>query len=80
MKGDSRLLSQSIKEYKSNTGRCRRDVLFEDTDNYTHIDLGKQCLCCDVCVVLVKVNIIHLYSYSLSSTNNFFKSIHHPLM
>ena len=50
VKGDSRPLSQSIKEYKSNTGRCRRDVLFEDTDNYKHIDLGEECLCCDVCM------------------------------
>ena len=52
IKGDSRPLSQSIKDYKNNTDRCRRDCLFEDTDYYEHIDLGKKCLCCDVCMKL----------------------------
>ena len=29
--------------------RCRRDLLFQDTDNYSHLDIGTKCLCCDVC-------------------------------
>ena len=48
IKGDSRPLSQSIKDYKNNTDRCRRDCLYEDTDNNEHIDLGKKCVCYDV--------------------------------
>ena len=52
VKGDSRPLSDSIKDYKSNVTQCRRDLLFEDTDNYEHLDLGKKCLCCDVCMRL----------------------------
>ena len=27
----------------------RRDLLFQDTDNYSHLDMGTKCLCCDVC-------------------------------
>ena len=33
---------------------CRRGFLFQDTDHYKHIDLGKKCLCCDVCMKLCK--------------------------
>lgn len=42
-------LSEPMKDYTDNSDTCRRDLLFEDTDNYEHIDLGKKCLCCDVC-------------------------------
>ena len=40
----------SIKDYVLNSVHCRRDTLFRDIDEYTHIDLGTKCLCCDVCL------------------------------
>ncbi len=48
-KENSHQLTKSIKDYKSNQDVCRRDILFGDMDNYTHIDLGT-CLCCDICM------------------------------
>ena len=51
-KETSHQLSKSIKDYKANTDTCRRDILFKDTDNYIHTDLGKKCLCCDICMKL----------------------------
>lgn len=50
--GSSYHLTQSMKDYKNNKDTCRRDCLFEDTDNYEHMDLGKKCLCCDICMKL----------------------------
>ena len=35
--------------YQKNNSLCRRDLLFQDTDNYSHLDMGTKCLCCDVC-------------------------------
>ena len=43
-----------LPSYRDNMDMCRRDFLFQDTDNYKHIDLGKKCLCCDVCMKLCK--------------------------
>ena len=40
---------KSMLEYQSNTTHCRRDMLFQDADEYTHVDMGSKCLCCDVC-------------------------------
>ena len=40
---------KDILGYIKNTTTCRRDMLFKDTDNYIHIDMGKKCLCCDIC-------------------------------
>jgi len=40
---------KGILEYIKNTTNCRRDMLFKDTDNYSHIDMGKKCLWCDIC-------------------------------
>ena len=36
-----------MKRYLTNTTTCRLDVLFEDIDDYKHLDLGTYC---DVCV------------------------------
>lgn len=33
-----------------NTTTCRRDVLFEQMDNYHHLQLETKCMCCDICV------------------------------
>ena len=52
VKGHSHPLTDPI-EYRDNMDMCRRDFLFQDTDNYKHIDLGKKCLCC-VCMKLCK--------------------------
>jgi ATP-dependent DNA helicase RecQ len=41
--------NKDMKEYRENSTTCRRDKLFEDTDNYTHLDLGTSCMCCDIC-------------------------------
>ena len=54
VKGRSHPLTDPIKEYRDNMDMCRRGFLFQDTDNYKHIDLGKKCLCCDVCMKLCK--------------------------
>ena len=40
---------KSMIEYQSNTTNCRRDMLFQDMDEYTHVDMGHKCLCCDIC-------------------------------
>ena len=42
-------IDDSIKEYQANTDRCRRDFLFQDMDEYYHLDMGSKCLCCDIC-------------------------------
>ena len=49
VRGSSHCVSETLKMYRKNDDRCRRDVLFEDTDNYMHVDLGRKCLCCDIC-------------------------------
>ena len=41
VRGSSHRVSESLKMYRKNDDRCRRDVLFEDTDNYMHVDLGR---------------------------------------
>lgn len=84
IKGDTHPLSQPIKDYKSNTDKCRRDCLFEDTDNYEHIDLGKKCLCCDVCSMkLCKCGVCEsehkLFVFILLSMHHFLYSVNHPL-
>ena len=43
------LCEKSIKEYAANTTVCRRDVLFQSMENYTHEHLGSNCMCCDIC-------------------------------
>lgn len=45
------LCSPEMLNYQKNTSKCRRDVLFQNTDNYHHLDMGTKCLCCDVCAV-----------------------------
>ena len=40
---------RSMVKYQQNTSVCRRDMLFQDTDNYEHVDLGTKCLYCDIC-------------------------------
>ncbi len=41
--------SKAMVFYEDNSIKYRRDVLFYDMDNYSHIDLGSLCLCCDIC-------------------------------
>jgi len=38
-------------QYNNNTDICRRDLLFHDMDNYTHLDTSSHCLCCDICSI-----------------------------
>ena len=45
----NRYYNTHIKKYQENDTFCRRDMLFEDTDNYIHLDLGTSCMCCDIC-------------------------------
>ena len=47
----NRYCDKGMLGYLKNTSKCRRDVLFEDTDNYVHTDMGKMCLCCDICKI-----------------------------
>ena len=42
-------VDDDIKQYVTNSNKCRRDILFGYMDNYTHTDFDKMCLCCDVC-------------------------------
>ena len=35
-------------QYNNNTDICRRDLVFHDMDNYTHLDTSSQCLCFDI--------------------------------
>ena len=42
-------VDKSITIYQNNTSTCRRDLLFQDMDNYYHLDSGSPCLCCDIC-------------------------------
>ena len=48
------LCSKKVIDYQKNTSQCRRDLLFQDTDNYHHLDMGTKCLCCDVCAINCK--------------------------
>ena len=41
--------NQELKKYMENTTSCRRDILFQDIDNYKHVDMGHLCVCCDIC-------------------------------
>ena len=45
-------VEQSMKEYQGNRDQCRRDFLFRDMDGFHHVDMGTNCLCCDVCMML----------------------------
>ena len=45
---------KTMLKYQRNVSTCRRDTLFEDTDNYKHLDLGTQCMCCDICAKICK--------------------------
>lgn len=40
---------KGILKYQKNKCTCRRDTLFQDTDNYKHLDFGTKCMCCDIC-------------------------------
>ena len=42
-------VDDDIKQYVTNSTKCRRDILFGYMDNYTYTDFDKMCLCCDVC-------------------------------
>ena len=42
-------VDNDIKEYAANTTDCRRDSLFQEVEDYKHVDLGFKCLCCDIC-------------------------------
>lgn len=45
----TRYADTAMKEYVANTSQCRRDMLFNNFDNYVHVDSGTLRLCCDVC-------------------------------
>ena len=42
-------LHQQMRQYVDNSTMCRRDTLFQDIDNYKHVDMGYLCMCCDIC-------------------------------
>ncbi len=45
----NRYVEESMKAYQSYSKSCRRDCLFQDTDNYVHEDLGIRYLYYDIC-------------------------------
>lgn len=45
------LCDKEMLRYLKNVTKCHRDLLFQDTDNYHHIDMGKKCMCCDICAL-----------------------------
>ena len=47
-KNQAVLCDKSMKDYIDNNIVCRRDMLFEDVDNYRHLDFDSLCLC-DIC-------------------------------
>ena len=48
------LCSKEMLYYQKNTSKYRRDVLFQDTDNYCHLDMGTKYLYCDICALSCK--------------------------
>ena len=44
-------MEKEIKLYVQNISTCRRDFLFQDFDNYEHVDFGTKCSCCDICTL-----------------------------
>ena len=40
---------KNIRNYQKNDSICRHDFLFQDMDNYKHVDMGSKCVCCDIC-------------------------------
>ena len=42
-------VDKTMKDYCLNSDKCSRDKLFGEMDEYSHLDLGPKCLCCDVC-------------------------------
>ncbi len=47
--GRTRHMEKSMSEYVTNETVCRRDILFNNFDNYSRAYSGPLCLCCDVC-------------------------------
>ena len=45
------IVDECMKRYLENTNTCRRDFLFQDFDNYVHVDFGTKCSCCDICIL-----------------------------
>ena len=45
-------LHSSMKKYVQNETSCRRDILFQNFDEYEHPLNLKNCLCCDVCATM----------------------------
>ena len=45
----TRHIDKTMTDYILNESVCRRDALFGNFDNYSHVDLGNLCLCCDIC-------------------------------
>ncbi len=43
-------VTKTMLKYVSNDTRCRRNVLFENFDNYSHSFTGPLCMCCNVCM------------------------------
>ena len=55
----TRHADQKMVAYQENTSICRRDLLFQEIDNYHHTDLGFKCLCCDICAKLCTCGSCH---------------------
>ena len=49
VKGRKQTADQSMKDYCKNEEKCRKDLLFNDMDEYSHIDMGTKCTCWDIC-------------------------------
>ena len=49
IKGRKETAEKNLKEYCTNRDKCRKDILFSDMDEYSHVDMGFGCTCCDVC-------------------------------
>jgi ATP-dependent DNA helicase RecQ len=42
--------SEAMKKYAQNKAICRRDMLFKDFEEYSHLSLNIGCKCCDICL------------------------------
>lgn len=44
-----RFIERTMNTYINNTSTCRRDILFQNFDQYSQQTVSKLCTCCDIC-------------------------------
>ena len=67
--------SQEIKDDQVNTSQY---LLFHDTDEYQHLDMGYKCVCCDVCKVMQMWTMSFKFHYFVIITYCLKLILNHP--